>query len=241
VGLHVCTHEGRLTSLLDTDESFVLHFLRTHYMQERQERFNTSILPPTRVLFPRISNRIQSSIPGLSSIPRLLFPSSSVGFKEDWDDYASVDRPIVLEMVVLLDRAAASRNPKLSPDAEQARAYLEVGSPLASFRLLSGEWWAAWRRLVTVSIGGGVDITSWHGESASFVKPVITYITRQEQLVSWLDNGDHQRLVKQLETLRALNGYEVNIIDPTKIKFLERIRLALRTTVCASFPWTAEV
>jgi hypothetical protein len=209
-------------------------------MQEHRAHFNTSILPPARVLFPQISNRIQSIIPGLSSIPRILFPSSSVGFKEDWDDYALVNRPIVLEAVVLLDRAAASRNPILSSDTEKARAYLEVGSPLASFRLLNGEWWAAWRRLMTVSIGGGVDITSWHGESASFVKPVITYITRQEQLVSWLDDGDHQRLVQQLETLRTLNGYEVNIVDPTKMKFLERVRLALRTTVCcafASFHW----
>jgi hypothetical protein len=203
-------------------------------MQEHRAHSSKSILPPTRILFRQISNRIQNTIPGLSSIPRLLFPSSGTGFKEDWDDYASVNRAIVLETVVLIDRAAAARNPNLSPDAGHARAYLEVGSPLASFRLLNSEWWAFWRKRMGEMIGGD-DITSWHGESVSSVKPVITYITRQEKLVSWLYDGDHQQLIKELEFLRTRNGYEVNIVDPTKISFLERIRLALRTTVCYSF------
>lgn len=159
----------------------------------------------------------------------MLFPSSGVGFKEDWNDYVTVNRAFVFETVVLVDRGAAARNTKLSTEANQAMAYLEVGSPLASFRLINDAWWDFWRKRMAKMVG--VDAVSWHGESVSSVSPVITYISRQEKTVSWLDEGDHQRLVDQLEKLRTGHGYEVNIVDSTSISFLERVRLALRTTV----------
>ncbi|KIM31344.1 hypothetical protein M408DRAFT_21397 [Serendipita vermifera MAFF 305830] len=212
-----------------TDESFVLEFLRTHYMQEHRAHFNTSILPPTRILFPRISNTVQHTIPGLSSIPRLLFPSSGVGFKEDWEDYVSAHRPFVLETVVLIDRSAAARNPKLTSNPDQARAYFEIGSPMALFRLVNDGWWTFWRKRMADMVG--IETTSWHGETTTSVRPVITYISRQERTTSRLDAEDHQQLVDQLKKLRTSHGYEVNIADPTNISFLERVRLALRTTV----------
>jgi hypothetical protein len=212
------------------DDSFVLEALRTHYMQEHRNYFNTTLLPPTRVKFPRISNKVHHIIPGLASIPRLLFPSSGTGFKEDWDDYVHSYRPIIFSNLFLIDRAAAARNPKVSSSPESSRVALDILSPLKSFAAINPKWWAQWRIRMANMIGG-LDAINWHGENRISVRPVITYVSRQEEPTSYLRHEDHVELVAELEKLVHSQEYEVHIVDHSKMSFLERVRLATRTSV----------
>ncbi|KAG8826339.1 hypothetical protein FRC19_009122 [Serendipita sp. 401] len=216
------------------DESFSLRALRTHYMQEHRSRFNQSILPPTRILFPQISNKVQGIPLGLSSIPRLLFPSSGVGFKEDWHDYILLGRPIVFEHLVALDSAATSRSRRISTNAQETLGHLSVGSPLSVFNMIPAGWWSGWRNNMAKMLD--IDAHSWQGESSSSVRPVVTYIFRQPNTGAVLDTDDHRQLIRNLNHLVDSHGYEVHIIDDREISFLERVKISLRTTVMLGTP-----
>jgi hypothetical protein len=200
-------------------------------MQEHRIHSNESLIPPSRVLFPKISNEIRDRLPGLSSIPRLLFPSTTVGFEEDWNDYASAHRPIVYPTVVLLDRAAAARNPILASDAGHAKLNLEVISPLAGFRAINGRWWSPWRGKMLEMLGGLEALRS-NVYNYAFAQPVITYIVSQDEgFGGFLNDEQHEALVKALHQLAKEREYEVNIINPRDISFLDRVKIMLRTTV----------
>ncbi|KAG8832655.1 hypothetical protein FRC17_000922 [Serendipita sp. 399] len=217
-----------------TDESFAFRALRAHYMQEHRQHFNQTILPPTRILFPHISNTARSLLPGLSSIPRLLFPSSGTGFKEDWNDYILLGRPILFEYLVILDSAANSRNPRISTNEQEAFGHLSVGSPLSVFNRISPGWWSDWRHRMAKMVG--VDMYDWRGESSPSVRPVVTYISREADTEGVLDQRDHLRLVQNLNRLVDSHGYDVHVIDYRKTNFLERVRVSLRTTVMLGTP-----
>ncbi|PVG02453.1 hypothetical protein CPB86DRAFT_864798 [Serendipita vermifera] len=212
------------------DDSFVLEALRAHYMQEHRNYFNATLLPPARVMFPKISNKLHHTIPGLASIPRLLFPSTGTSFKEDWDDYLHSNRPIIFNSLVLIDRAAAARNPKISSSLESSKANLHILSPLKSFATINSKWWTQWRIRMAKLVSGS-DATNWHGESRISVRPVITYISRQDEPTSRLRHEDHIELVAELEKLVHSQEYEVHILEHSKMSFLDRVRVSSRTSI----------
>jgi hypothetical protein len=200
-------------------------------MQEHRTRFNESLIPPSRVLFPRISNKNRDRLPGLSSIPRLLFPSTTVGFEEDCNDYASTYRPIIYQTVVLLDRAAAARNPTLASDNGHAKLNLEVISPLVGFRAIDGGWWSPWRGKMLEMLGG-IDALRSNVYNYAFAQPVITYVVSQhEESGGFLNEEQHELLIKALHQLAKDREYEINVINPRDISFIDRVKTILRTTV----------
>lgn len=199
-------------------------------MQEHRAHFNDTLLPPRRVLFPRISSKFYRSIPALTTIPRLLFPTSTTGFKDDWDDYAYGYRPILLRMVVITDKAAASRNPALVANAKEAQLNFAVGSYLSGFRPTDGQWWSAWRRRVVEMLG--MEANYANIISSAFARPVITYVSRQQESEdAWLYDEHHRELVEALNRMAANYDFEVHIVNPRETSFLERVRLMLKTTV----------
>ena len=62
-------------------------------------------------------------------------------------------------------------------------------------------------------------------------KYVITYISRQEWGRRMLIPSHHEQLVRELNALRDMYGYEVNIVSMDKLSREEQLKLAGRTTV----------
>ncbi|CAG7850573.1 SubName: Full=Uncharacterized protein {ECO:0000313/EMBL:CCA69889.1} [Serendipita indica DSM 11827] len=204
------------------DDSAVLKALRTHYMQESRTGSGPSYLPPRRLLFPHIPIKQQHALPGLSTTPRSIFPSIGIGFKEDWYDYASHDRPIVFDTLVLLDSAATFRNPRILQQPDHSLLRLEVLSPLLAFTPLSNTWWAPWRKRLAEMIG--------FMESKSN-RLIISYVFSSSDHHGKLDSTTHDSLINAAKALEQSHDLVFHVVDTASTNFIDRLRLALSTSI----------
>ncbi|KAF9230729.1 hypothetical protein BU15DRAFT_91056 [Melanogaster broomeanus] len=149
---------------------------------------------------------------------RSSFPSLTAEYSADWQDRAEMGRPVMLDRVILSDRAAAmTGNHFIQTERTASEAFELPGSV---------HWWSTIRSEVIKfsgldgQIGGGIA----HN-------PVITYVSRQEWGRRMLIQEDHENLVKELYKLRDNYGYEVNVVSMDKLSRVEQFQLSARTTI----------
>ena len=155
-------------------------------------------------------------------VVRAAFPSISMEFMNDWKERAALNHTVVLDRVVLADRAAAMHG----------EMYLRTQRTAANAFALPGSvnWWTTVRNnVVGFSLQGAAsDAAAVQGIET---RPVITYISRQGWNRRMLRKEDHERLVQELYKLRDEHGYEVNVVEMDKLTRMEQFQLAGRTTV----------
>ncbi|KAI1798393.1 hypothetical protein LXA43DRAFT_968715 [Ganoderma leucocontextum] len=155
-------------------------------------------------------------------VVRAAFPSLSMEFMNDWKERAALNRTVVLDRVVLADRAAAMHG----------EMYLRTQRTAANAFALPGSvnWWTTIRNnVVGFSLQG--EATDAAAVQGIETKPVITYISRQGWNRRMLLQADHERLVQELYKLRDAHGYEVNVVEMDKLTRKEQFQLAGRTTI----------
>ena len=209
----------------------------------------TSLPPPQRLIFPHCDPLLWRDKAGLNIFfLRTAFPGLSIEYEQDWAERASIGegghasietglapgqypqtaRVLVMDRVVLGDRAAWDRSPH------------NVKNPEYKYPLVvSRHWWAPVRRAV-VEYAAGTREVSWPGEAelsaiakARTVKrdrPVITYVNRQSTGRRLLDR-DHEALVAALEELGRKHDYEVVVASLEFMNKFDQIYLSSRTTV----------
>ena len=180
---------------------------------------------------------------------RTAFPGLSIEYEQDWaergtigrggsasaeanlapDQYPRTARALVLDRVVLGDRAAWERSPVKMKDPEYKYPMV-----------VSRHWWAPVRRAV-VEYAAGMREVLWPGEAelgaiakgrtAKRERPVITYVNRQSTGRRLLDQ-DHEALVVALEELGWKYDYEVVVASMEFMDKFDQIYLSSRTTVC---------
>jgi hypothetical protein len=217
----------------------------------------TSLPPPRRLIFPHCDPLLWRDRAGLNIFfLRTAFPGLSIEYSQDWAERASIGqggpasaetglnvgqyprtaRALVLDRVVLGDRAAWERSPH------------NVKNPAHQYPLVvSRHWWAPVRRAV-VEYAAGARSVVWPGEvelDALLTKgatekprgerPVITYVNRQSTGRRLLDQ-DHEALVAALEDLGRKYDYEVVVASMEFMNKFDQIYLSSRTTV-RSFPF----
>jgi len=225
-------------SLIDLDGSWPLAFLRAHYIQDHRSTNSASLLPPRRLVFTQIHSEKIRQDPALWSLPHLLFPGSGVLYTEDWKDYTDSCRPFLLEHVVLIDRGAAARNPRVQNssgevargderiDDKTERLNLQLGTPFDSFRDIGGLWWNRWRDLLAENANLEANI-----EGSKTGKTVITLVQDHNGQRGRLAPDSDVKLRAELVTMKIQEGYEINYVKWNETNFVERLALALRTTV----------
>lgn len=207
-------------------------------MQDRRSTNNAILLPPRRLFFSQIHSEKIWHNPALRSLPHLLFPGLGVLYSEDWKDYTESCRPFLLEHVVLLDRGAAARNPRVQGssgdvawegwriDDKTEKSNLQLGTPFDSFRDVGGLWWSRWRHLLAEN--ANLEINS---EDAKTKKTVITLVQDHSDQRGRLQLDSDAKLRAELVAIKLEEGYEVNYVKWNETNFLDRLDLALRTTV----------
>lgn len=122
------------------------------------------------------------------------FPSLTVMYLEDWEDYHKLELPFLIERIVVADR-------------EAAEASGDKGQPaLASaFQLSASQnWWEPVRQT----------LMSYFGEPDEKSKKVVTYLHRQgEETGVKLREEDHQALLRALSKMGQKDGYEVHVVS----------------------------
>ncbi|KAL5537168.1 hypothetical protein ACEPAF_991 [Sanghuangporus sanghuang] len=202
---------------------------------------HTALPAPRRFLFRHVPSSHWRDYAALNQwVLRGAFPNIGMEFEEDWADRARMGVPLVLDRVVLGDRAASY----------ESEAYLMFWRYTASAFTLRGSvnWWAPLRRAVLEFSGLAVEYISGAPASASRQlqpqqqqqqkqkqqqneKYVITYVSRQDWGRRMLRQADHEALVAQLHRLAERYGYEVHVVSMDKLSRAEQIALAGRTTV----------
>ena len=155
-------------------------------------------------------------------VVRAAFPSLSMEFMNDWKERAALSRTVVLDRVVLADRAAAMHG----------EMYLRTQRTAANAFALPGSvnWWTTIRNnVVGFSLQG--DASDAAAIQGIETRPVITYISRQGWNRRMLRKEDHERLVEELYKLRDEHECEVNVVEMDKLTRMEQFQLAGRTTV----------
>lgn len=155
-------------------------------------------------------------------VVRAAFPSLSMEFMNDWKERAALNRTVVLDRVVLADRAAAMHG----------EMYLRTQRTAANAFALPGSvnWWTTIRNnVVGFSLQG--DASDAAAIQGIETRPVITYISRQGWNRRMLRKEDHERLVEELYKLRDEHECEVNVVEMDKLTRMEQFQLAGRTTV----------
>lgn len=174
-------------------------------------------------MFPRI--RSKTGVDELAA--KAAFPTLALTYRDDWEDYARMQIPFVLERVVIADRGAAAR-------AVTSESNQPVFSPPFDNFKASDHWWEPIRRLML----GSLRVTEERDrESSSLVKaqaavkPVITYFSTQEKGTGpRLSESDHNALVEALKSFKKQSGFEVNVV-PANARWSERMKLLVRSTV----------
>ena len=209
----------------------------------------TSLPPPRRLIFPHCDPLLWRDKAGLNIFfLRTAFPGLSIEYEQDWAERASIGeggsasvetglesgqyprtaRVLVMDRVVLGDRAAWERSPH------------NVKNPEHKYPLVvSRHWWAPVRRTVVEYAAGAREVT-WPGEAelgaiakgrtAKRDRPVITYVNRQSTRRRLLDQ-DHDALVAALEELGRKHDYEVVVASLEFMNKFDQIYLSSRTTV----------
>ncbi|KAL5492147.1 hypothetical protein ACEPAI_3594 [Sanghuangporus weigelae] len=189
---------------------------------------HTALPAPRRFLFRHVPSSRWRDYAALNQwVLRGAFPNIGMEFEEDWEDRARMGVPVVLDRVVLGDRAASY----------ESEAYLMFWRYTASAFTLRGSvnWWAPLRKAVLEFSGLAAEYIS--GPSTSKQqrqqneKYVITYVSRQDWGRRMLRQADHEALVAELHRLAERYGYEVHVVSMDKLSRAEQIALAGRTTV----------
>jgi len=175
----------------------------------------TGLPPPRRLMMSHVPYDKFRDYAGMTQwVTKAVFPAISFEYELDWTDRALMNRPFLLERVVLSDRAAAMHNPMFTlTQRSNAELFKLTGSPY---------WWSTIRNNL-VQFAGGDPLQS--------SRNVITYISRQDWTQRKLIPENHDRLVAALMKLQADYGYEINIVSMEKVSRDEQIRLAGRTTI----------
>jgi hypothetical protein len=223
---------------IDVDGSWPLAFLRAHHMQDYRSTNSAILLPPRRLVFPQIHSEKIRHDPVLWSLPQLLFPGLGVLYNEEWNDYTDSHRPFLLEHVVLIDRGAAARNPRVQDssggvawggeriDRKTEGLNLQLGTPFDSFRDVGGSWWNRWRHLLAENANLEANIA---GPKAG--KTVITLVLDHNGQRGRLAPDSDAKLRAELVTMKLEEGYEINYVKWNETNFVGRLDLALHTTV----------
>ncbi|KAL4079402.1 hypothetical protein J3A83DRAFT_4085723 [Scleroderma citrinum] len=169
--------------------------------------------PPRRMFYPNIPTLIgdkpdhdapivprQRSPAGFHPyLPKAAFPTLGLMFREDWEDFASMQAPFLMRRVVISDAGAAARSRNDIPP---------FALPLDQLTT-SPQWWEPIRRNVAAFLGVDHEAKkNWVGSQ----KAVITYLSRQDQTDGpKLKDSDHEALVDALQKLG--NNYIVNVVS----------------------------
>ncbi|KAI6148542.1 hypothetical protein BKA82DRAFT_992367 [Pisolithus tinctorius] len=189
--------------------------------------------PPRRIFYPNIPTLIgprpemiapvlprQRSPSGFHPyLPKAAFPTLGLMFREDWQDFASMQAPFLLRRVVVSDAGAARRYKNDVPP---------FAVPLVQLPA-SKHWWEPIRRNVAAFLGVDHEMKkSWIGSQ----KVVITYLSRQDDPVGLkLRESDHEALVDMLYKLGK--NYVVNVVHAST-PWTERMTAILQSTVVIS-------
>lgn len=150
-------------------------------------------------------------------------------YSDDWDDFAKMQTPYLMERVVIADRGAAARardgstdQPLFSPPFDEMEA--------------SSYWWEPIRR----TMAGFVQLEESQKKSTftmqKTAKYVVTYLSTQEKSTGpKLRDEDHRLLVKVLKDLESRSGFEVNIVS-SDTGWLDRMKILTRSTVSLVLP-----
>ncbi|KAJ6627849.1 hypothetical protein B0H10DRAFT_1992185 [Mycena sp. CBHHK59/15] len=191
---------------------------------------STTLAPPRRLFYPYygfftdpnpvhadVKTRRQRIVNGIHPcLVKAAFPSLTVLYYEDWEDYHRMEVPFVIERLVIADRTAAA-----SGVTPQDPIYA------SSFRMygFSQHWWEPVRRTLATYF-------EVYGEKAP--KKVVTYVQRQSQNHGLrLSNDDHRALASALKKMERDYGYEVHIVSniDTETSWTERLSAIVRSTV----------
>jgi hypothetical protein len=246
------TATGRRTDSPSHDLEIVVHGLWRMYSSldpHIPHTGETSLPPPRRLIFPHCDPILWRDKAGLNIFfLRTAFPGLSIEYEQDWaerssigeggpssieeglalDQYPRTARALVMDRVVLGDRAAWERSPH------------NVKNPEHKYPLVvSRHWWAPVRRAV-VEYAAGTREVVWPGEveldaiakgrTPKRERPVITYVNRQSTRRRLLDQ-DHEALVAALEELGRKYDYEVVVASMEFMNKFDQIYLSSRTTV----------
>jgi len=207
-------------------------------MQDHHSTNSPILLPPRRLVFSQIHSEKFRRDPALWSLSHLLFPGSGVLYAEDWKDYTDSRRPFLLEHVVLIDRGAAARNPRVQDssggaawgggrtDGKKERLNLLLGTPFDSFRDVGGLWWNRWRQLLAENANLEANL-----EGSGTRETVITLVQDHPDQRGRLAPNSDAKLRAELVTMKLEEGYEINYVQWNETNFVDRLDLALRTTV----------
>lgn len=173
------------------------------------------------------------------------FPSLTVLYQNDWEDFHKIGAPYVLERVVVADREAAAveahRRARVGEVPGWAGVFLE--NQQSNHNRHAGGLGEGWMEPVRESLveyfglGG-----QWAGKRT---KKVVTYVHRQNANAGGLrlDYADHEALVRELKKLesdRALGGCEVHVVSsssrPDRMTgWTDRMRAIVQSSVSSSF------
>jgi hypothetical protein len=195
-----------------------------------------NLLPPPRRLFfpniptfkdPRPGNsdtttiRHRSDSGFHSHLPKAAFPTLGLMYMEDWEDYAQMEVPFLIEKLVVADLGAAGRSTSDVPPFAVPHVGLDA----------STEWWEPIRQNLAHFFNG--EDPAQNANSLN-EKTIVTYISRQDAVGgSKLRRSDHNALVAALETLRGSNNFEVYIVS-SEGQWTERLSAVAKSTVSAN-------
>jgi hypothetical protein len=223
----------------------------------------TTVLdPPSRFIFTNCGNGGWRDRAGLNAFfLRTAFPGMAIEQREDWieradigsrgkrqssaeeiandanghtEGYPNTARAIVMDRVVLADRAAWKRDPGAFKNPDTKIPYVE-----------SLHYWSPIRQAV-VEYSAGTKEVEWPGERKLHMlmnmdeqdeegqedseKPLIAYISRQKTGRK-LKTAHHEALVQAVQSLADENGYEFKIPLMEEMSKFDQIYLASRSTV----------
>jgi len=190
-----------LFSLVLPTEIFALGHWRTYTSPDLDHVFGPSRTFPRRFIIPRVTQEQWLDRAGMNQwVMRAGIGSLSFEFEDDWSYLMSLERPFMLENVVLGDRAAWHRGPSLK-------------SPTQIYPMnVKDLYWEPIRQSV---VAFAIPLTQKAESIADGSTPVITYISRQKT-GRRLKDEDHESLVMALYRLGRDHGYEVS--HPSLVK-----------------------
>ena len=183
------------SNLVLSTEIFALGHWRTYTSPDLDRVFGPSRTFPRRFIIPRVTQKEWQDRAGMNQwVMRAGLGSLSFEFKDDWSYLMSLERPLMLENVVLGDRAAWHRGPSLK-------------SPTQIYPMsVKDLYWEPIRQSV---VAFALPPTRRAKSIADSSTPVITYISRQKT-GRRLKDEDHESLVMALYRLGRDHGYEVS-------------------------------
>jgi hypothetical protein len=223
---HICLYFIFISDCFNLGNHTLLSLWRTYVSLDPSidVQGRTTLQPPRRLFFPNIpyfttalpDKRSKTGVDELTS--KAAFPTLSLMYRDDWEDFAKMDIPFILERVVVADRGAAARASKTQP----------VFAPPFQDLEASKYWFEPVRR----TVNGFLRVPEESQRAAAAdTKPVVTYLSTQEKIVGpRLSDEDHHELVGHLNTLHRTYGYEVNVVA-ADVGWAERMRFLVRSTV----------